>query len=88
MTSELAYVAATYPGKKVGVTLNFSPYGYRPFRGRPTVSRNTSSTRAASTTKAPQLRAAAKASLNWYKNNPTCLGYFTRMINAYGAAMD
>jgi hypothetical protein len=88
LTNELAYVAANFPGKKVGVMLNISPYG--------------PSNISQANQWFPQyfvdagcvyIEGSAGASggsdsLNWYKTNSTCLSYFTRLMNAYGAQFD
>jgi hypothetical protein len=88
MTNELAYVAKTYPGKKVGILLNISPYGYTGLTGAPNTFPQYFIDAGCVYNEDSAAASGGQSSLNWYKNNPTCLGYFTRMMNAYGAALD
>lgn len=85
--NELNYVKQHYPGKQVGLLLNFAPYGWT-WEERYNVfpaylvdagcvyDENSAETGGGST------------SLNWFKNNATCRNYFKRLIAAYGAEFD
>jgi hypothetical protein len=88
LTNELAFVNTNYPGKKVGVLINLGLYG--------------PSSLTQCSTYYPQYLCDANClymemsagasggsdSMDLLKTDSTCLGYFTRLLAAYGAQFD
>jgi hypothetical protein len=86
--NEINYFKLTYPGKKIGLLLNFSRYGpsdlsqagsYFPAylaSANCLYMENSSGT------------GGGSDSMDFYKTNSVCLGYFNRLIAAYGAEFD
>jgi len=87
LRNELAYVASTYPGKRVGILLNISPYGPS-LSGAANVFPQYFVNAGCVYDENSAASAGGSTSLNWYKNNSTCLSYYNRMIAAYGAEFD
>jgi hypothetical protein len=86
--NEINFVKTNYPGKKVGLMLNIAPYG-------PSALNQAGSWFPAYLANAGCLYMEGSAgasggsdTINWFKNNSTCLGYYNRMIAAYGAEFD
>jgi hypothetical protein len=88
LTTELAYVAANFPGKKVGLMLNIAPYGPSALNQAGSWFPSYLSTAGCLYMEGSAGASGGSDTINWFKNNSTCLGYFTRLINAYGAQFD
>jgi hypothetical protein len=88
LTAELAYVAANYPGKKVGLMLNIAPYGPSDLTQAGSWFPTYLSTAGCLYMEGSAGSSGGSDTINWFKNNSTCLSYFTRLINAYGAQFD
>jgi hypothetical protein len=88
LQGELAYFASAYPGKKMGVLLNIGPYGPSSLSQAPNWFPQYFVNAGCVYLEGSAAQSGGSDSLAWFKSNPTCLGYFTRMINAYGAALD
>lgn len=88
LTNEIAYVNSTYPGKKIGLLMNIAPYGYTGLTGAPNTYPQYFINAGCVYNENSAGSGGGTSSLNWFKNNPTCLNYYNRLIAAYGAAFD
>ncbi len=85
--NEISFFKTNYPGKKIALLLDFSPYGWSHGQDNQvfpqylvdagcTYDENNASSSGGAT------------SLNWFKTVPACFAFYQRLINALGTALD
>ena len=87
LDAEINFIKTTYPGRHIGILLDFGPYGWAHGEDNqvfPQYFVNAGCTYDENSAGA----SGGSTSLAWYKNNSTCRGYYKRLIAAYGARYD